>query len=497
MSLEFARSKTDSAYALSDPVGRCTGLRNHGGDHPPLALLAVPRMEIELTSCREDGSWTWRAVGAREPRGVLEAILLPDGASTGDHLRVDTEQDVDGLLVTAVLPARATRDEPERLELLGSGQSQPEVTTTLARRKGRRRDSDSPDGDRRDGRRGDRRGHRGDDRDRPERGGPSRDRAGRKPVGRRKDRTTGEAADHDKDRTDTKPARRRKTAGRQKTARGGTGEGKIQPPRKAAPKDVASPRPRRLRPKRKHRKAVLADLPEEQKRLADIVLRSGVPGLRNAVEDQNASAREAGQPEIPPDILLRLAERIHPTLRTAEWLDRAEAAVSGVDEIDLRDLRSVVVASESVGRNDHTRALADQLRLALTVRVEREHSAWVSDVTKAIDESRGVRALRLSSRPPKAGAPLPEPILVRLTEIANNGLSGDVNQGRWGTLLDAVALSPVHRRVVPVGLPEHPSQELLDLVRRIGIQVPQIAALFGVEPTSAPRRRPGRGRARA
>ena len=444
-------------------------------------------MEIELTSCREDGSWTWRAVGAREPRGVVEAILLPDGASTGDHLRVETEQDVEGILVTAVLPARTTRAEPERLELHGSGQNQPEVTTTLVRRKGRRQDSDSPDDDRRDGRRGDRRGNRGGGRDRPEKGGLSRDRAGRKPAGRRKDRTTGEAADLGKDRTDTKPA------GRQKPAR----EGKIRRPRKAAPKDVAAPHPRRLRPKRKHRKAVLADLPEEQKRLADIVLRSGVPGLRNAIEDQNGTARETDQPEIPPDILLRLAERIYPTLRTAEWLDRAEAAVSGVDEIDLRDLRSVVVASESAVRNDHTSALADQLRLALTARVEREHSAWVSEVTKAINETRGVRALRLSSHPPKAGAPLPEPILVRLTEMANKGLSVDVNQGRWGTLLDAVALSPVHRRVVPVGLPKHPSQELLDLVRRIGTQVPQIAALFGIEPTSLPRRRPGRSRARA
>ena len=281
------------------------------------------------------------------------------------------------------------------------------------------------------------------------------------------------------------------------TADRSAGDGKIRRPRKAAPKDVVSPRPRRLRPKRKHRKAVLADLPEEQKHLADLVLRSGVPGLRNAIEAQNATAREAGQPEIPPDILLRLAERIHPTLRTAEWLDRAEAAVGGINEIDLRDLRSVVVASESAGRSDHTRALAEQLRLALTVRVEREHTAWVSEVTKAIDESREVRALRLSSRPPKAGAPLPEPILARLTEMADKGLSPDVNQGRWGTLLDAVALSPVHGRVVPVGLPEHPSVELLDLVRRIGNQVPQVAALFGVEPTSTPRRRPGRGRGRA
>ena len=450
-------------------------------------------MEIELTSSREDGSWTWRAVGAREPRGVVEAILLPDGASTGDQLRVETKQDVDGIWVTAVLAARATRDEPERLELLGSEESQPEVTTTLARHKGRRRDSESPDSDRRDGRRG---GRRGDDRNRSKQRDPSRGRADRKPVGRRKDRTTGQAADQGKEHADTKPAGRRKLAGRRNTAGRNAGDGKIRSPRKTAPKDAVSPRPRRLRPKRKHRTAVLADLPEEQKRLADLVLRSGVPGLRNAIEAQNATAREAGQPEIPLDILLRLAERIHPTLRTAEWLDRAEAAVDGIDEIDLRDLRSVVVASESAGRNDHTRALADQLRLALAVRVEREHAAWVSEVTKAIDESREVRALRLSSRPPKAGAPLPEPILTRLTEMADKGLSPDVNQGRWGTLLDAVALSPVHGRVVPVGLPEDPSLELLDLVRRIGSQVPQVAALFGVEPTSTPRRRPGRGRGR-
>ncbi len=454
-------------------------------------------MDIELTSRREDGSWTWRAVGAREPRGAVEATLLPDGASTGDHLRVETEQDVDGIWVTAVLPTRVSRDEPERLEILGSGQIQPEVTTTLARRKRGRRNNDSPDGDRRDNRRVDRRRRDGDDHDRPERGGPSKNSAGRKPAGRGKNRSHGEAADSDKDQTNTKPTGRRKHAGQRQSAGGGTAENKVRRPRKDAPKDVVSPRPRRLRPKRKHRKAVLADLPEEQKRLADIVLRSGVPGLRDEIENQNVTAREAGHPEIPPDILLRLAERIHPTLRTAEWLDRAEAAVGGVDEIDLRDLRSVVVASESAGRNDQTRALADQLRLALTARVEREHSEWIGEVTKAIDESRGVRALRLSSRPPKAGAPLPEPILARLTEMANKGLSSDVNQGRWGTLLDAVALSPVHQRVVPVGLPDRPSQELLDLIRRIGVQVPQVATLFGIEPTSAPRRRPGRGRARA
>ena len=44
------------------------------------------RIEIELTSARSDGTWTWRAAGAREPKGVLEGSLLPSGAKTGDVL---------------------------------------------------------------------------------------------------------------------------------------------------------------------------------------------------------------------------------------------------------------------------------------------------------------------------------------------------------------------------------------------------------------------------
>ena len=48
------------------------------------------RMEIELTSAASDGSWTWRAAGAREPRGVLDGSILPSGAKFGDQLRVET-----------------------------------------------------------------------------------------------------------------------------------------------------------------------------------------------------------------------------------------------------------------------------------------------------------------------------------------------------------------------------------------------------------------------
>ena len=49
------------------------------------------RIDIELTSSRPDGSWTWRAAGAREPKGVLDGSILPGGANVGDELKVEVD----------------------------------------------------------------------------------------------------------------------------------------------------------------------------------------------------------------------------------------------------------------------------------------------------------------------------------------------------------------------------------------------------------------------
>ena len=421
----------------------------------------MPRMEIELTSTREDGQWTWRAAGARQPRGTMADALVPDGTSVGDVLRVEVEQFMDGIEVTSVLVDRAERSEPETLEMLGSGQNEPLVTTKLAGRRGRRRDEDGPRG--RSGR--DRRPRRDDKKRDDDKG------AGRKDRRSRRD---------DEKRDDDKGAGRKGRPNR----------------RSPAPPDAeAKPRARRLRPKRTHRKAAIAALPEDQQPLARILARDGVPGVRSAIETQNAAAEAVDEPGIPAELLLKLAERIHPNLRTADWRDRAESALAGVDDIDLRDIRSVVVAAETAARGSEDRELADRLREALTARVDREHKAWIGEVTSALGEDRVVRALRLSSRPPKAGAPLPSPILDRLAAAAEASLTSDTGQDRWATVLDAVALSPVHQRVTPAGLPIEPTEQLLDVVKRVSMSVPSIAASFGVEPT--PPRRGRRSRPRS
>ena len=424
----------------------------------------MPRMEIELTSTRDDGQWTWRAAGARQPRGTVDDVLVPEGTTVGDVLRVEVEQFMDGIEVTSVLVDRVERSEPETLEVLGSGQNEPLVTTKLAGRRGRRSDEDGPRG-----------------------------RTGRKE--RRPRRDDGEKRDTDKGagRKDRRP--RRDDGEKRDTDKGAGRRGRPDRRSPARPDTEAKPRARRLRPKRTHRKAAIAALPEDQQPLARILVRDGVPGVRSVIEMQNAAAENVGEPGIPADLLLKLAEQIHPSLRTADWRDRAESALAGIDDIDLRDIRSVVVAAETAARGPEDRELADRLREALTARVDREHTAWIGEVTSALGEDRVVRALRLSSRPPKAGAPLPSPILDRLATAAEASLTSDTGQDRWATVLDAVALSPVHQRVTPAGLPIEPTEQLLDVVKRVSMSVPSIAASFGVEPT--PPRRGRRGRPRS
>ena len=91
-------------------------------------------------------------------------------------------------------------------------------------------------------------------------------------------------------------------------------------------------------------------------------------------------------------------------------------------------------------------------------------------------------------------APLPGPALDRGGAMAEAGLPGQPGRDRWATVLAAVALPPVHLRVVPAGLPTEPGDQLLDVVKRVSMSVPAIAAAFGIEPTAPPRARRGRPR---
>ncbi len=444
-----------------------------------VALWAVSRrLEIELTSRRPDGSWTWRAAGARRPKGVVSGDIVPDTAVAGTVLKAEADAGLDGLEILAVTAPRVRAEPTGRLDLIG-GRDGPAVTTTLVRQprdRGRDRNrSRGGDGDRGHAdstrRTSGRRDERGDD--------GSRDRKKRKP--RRSDGSKRDPRSHDS-ATDSNQKRRTRRSDRSDH------RSADRRPRDGRRSEGARSRSPGLKAKRVHRQAVLASLPEDQQPLAREVLKAGVPGVRKSIDRMNAKAAAEKLPQIKSAPILALAEQLAPVLKAAEWHDRADAALAGIATIDLRDIRSVIAAADRATRTDETRALAESLRAALTQRLEADQRRWLDELAVTIGEGRTIRALRLSSRPPKAGTPLPVDMAERLASIAAQDLTPANNQQRWSTVVDAVALSPVRTQVVPVGVPEKPSEDLLAVVRKLADRVPQIAALFGIEP-SAPSRR--------
>ena len=465
-----------------------------------VALWAVPRrLEIELTSRRDDGTWTWRAAGARQPKGEVAADLVPDAAAVGSVLKAEVDGGLDGLEITALAAPRSRAEPAGRLELIG-GSAGPPVTTALVSRSGRRNrgdrgfsddDGQSPGGRRRGRDQGE--GRKGRDRrDRSERDSRRRDRAGdggreggegRKPHRDRDARRGRRDRDSDSGR-DAGPGRRRSDEQRASKA----------PRSKEGRRPARAPRPRTpgLKAKRVHRQAALEALPEEQRPLAREVLKGGVPGVRRSIDRMNAKAAQGKLPEIKSEPILALAEQLAPVMKAAEWHDRADAALAGIAKIDLRDIRSVIAAADRAARDDETRALAESLRAGLTQRLEVDHRKWLDELAGTIGEGRTVRALRISSRPVKPGSPLPPDMAERLANMAAADLNPTANQQRWATVVDSVAVSPVRTQVVPEGIPERPSDDLMATIRRLADRVPQIAALFGIEPAPAaqPRLRP-------
>ncbi len=451
------------------------------------------RLDIELTSQRDESTWTWRAAGARQPKGEVRSELLPASAVVGSVLRAEAEDGLDGLEITVVTEPKVRADPTDRLELI-TASSAPGVTTMLApksrrrdrkdrgfdndddldgfgdnrrrdrKRKQRRRDGDDAE----DGSEGSKAKRRGRDRsDRSERG-DRRDR--RKPESRSASRATNKAESRSERRSDD-----RRSSKRSKDR----SDRNVQHRSDHSPRS-ARPRGPGLKAKRVHRQAALKALPSDQQPLAREVLRGGVPAVRNSIERMNSKAVDAKLPQIKADPLLALAEQLAPVLKAAEWRDRAEAALAGIDNVDLREIRSVIAAADRAARSDETRTLAENLKDGFAKRLEADQRRWLDELAATIGEGRTIRALRLSSWPPKAGTPLPIDMAERLAGLAAADLSADTNQQRWSTVMDAVSFSPVRTQVIPAGIPEKPDEELLDLVRQLASRVPQIAALFGI-----------------
>jgi hypothetical protein len=383
------------------------------------------RIEIELTSKVDDETWTWRAAGAKQPKGTVASKLLYDGARVGDVVRAEVENDIDGIVVTLVMEPKEKRAEAPRLEILPPPERRPAPT------------------------------ERPDPRAKPERGSrpAARDRD-RPPRGDRRERSDRPRPDRRTPRAAARP--------------------KPEPP-------PERPKPKRLNPGHAHRNKVLESLPPEQRPIAEQVVRGGIPAVRQAIDAQNAALKADNQAPIKAEPLLALAEEILPAVKAAEWRDRADAAAAAGDDVSLRDLRSVVTSADA--RDDESRLLARTLREALDVRLKAERETWLNDIGTALKETRVVRALRIASRPPDPAMRFPAELGAQLAEAASGAMSGDAPPDRWLAVLDAVSVSPVRRAVQPAGLPADPPEAFLNTVKAQVPRVPALGPLVGIEPT--------------
>ncbi|MGH9086595.1 MAG: hypothetical protein ACRDYZ_00510 [Acidimicrobiales bacterium] len=398
------------------------------------------RLDIELTSRTSEDTFTWRAAGARQPKGTVEADLVPEGNGVGSVLRAEVESGLDGIEVVSLLAKAEQAEEgpPGRIEIIGPARRGPDVSVSYAPGARRRRPGEGPA--RREG--GPRRqAHR------PQ--GEGEGDGGRRREGR------GPAPDRGRDeRTGGPPARRERRAPVSTT----------------------------------HRNAMLAELGPQEMPVAEQLLRGGIPAVRQAIAEQNASGTAS---VVNAETVLSIAEQLVTRVNLANWKDRASAAQAAGREARLRELRAVVTASRNVNLDDEGRTMAKMLREALDQRVKALQDDWVARMVRALEEGRVGDALGVSARPPEPGTRLPADLAVRLAEAAGTAMTAGTEVTEWLALLEVVVDSTVRRSVKPSGIPEAP--EAQEAARRAAGSVPELAKLLGLRiPPPPPRRTPPR-----
>lgn len=415
------------------------------------------RIEIELTSNKGDGTWTWRAAGAREPRGLISADMIPKGAGISSVFTAEVQSDMDGIAVLAVIETEDTRTAPETIEVIGTGKRSTGVNFKGGgRRKGKGR--------------GDGFGS----------GGFGRDGFGQG------------------------QSRQKQQGGRRKGGSRGAGQD----------------RPARLRPARVHRKKWLVSVPPEHAALAEQIasgrgiaienggasekgsdsekaidpenrVTSGTDGIsvsgiaeggsvaeRDSPSEQSSASENGAASKKGSRSDKDVAAKLLSEYRMAEWRDRADLVLSNFEKIDLAEIRMLVADADAHARTPETRSQAEEARQKLAERTERQHGEWLADLATNLSEGRVLRALRMSGQPPKAGVPLPLDLVKWLTTAAADILTPEAQPDRWEITLQALAVSPVRRLVRPSQPPAVVSPDLTETVKDLSPRFPQIAALF-------------------
>ena len=403
------------------------------------------RIEIEITSLNGDVA-TWRAAGAKLPKGVLSAALVPGGPVIGNVYRADIEQYMEGIEVLSVMaPKTASPIDPrhERIELIPSAKQGPDVVVTYAPkgRGGPRRDGGRDDGARRD--RPPRR-DAGDSRPRPSD-------ASKRPSSRpdAKERSGGSS-----ERGPRGP----------RTERGGRTErhsGPSQPPVTTT-----------------HRNALLATLSPEQLPVAEQLLRGGMPAVRAAVAEQNKNATAQGRTTIDAGTIERIAEDLLSRTNLAMWKDRAAGAIGAGRELRLRDLRAVVTSAKTVSLDDEARTQLKELQTALTARLDHLRTQWNEKLEAAIAAGNVKDALDLVARPPDMSTRVSAEMAAKVVTLTSEALTAEQDPTTWKEIVELTVDTSIRRNVKPLGIPADESCKAV-AVHNAGA-IPELAKLLGM-----------------
>lgn len=458
------------------------------------------RIEIEITSLSGDLA-TWRAAGAKLPKGVLAASLVPGGPVVGHVYRADIEQYMEGIEVLSVTaPKTASPIDPrnERIQLIPEAKKGPDVVVTYASKgRGPRRDSEERGGTRegRDGARGpaSKRPSARRDKDasttaeRPSRG-PRGDRPAREPRGDSPASTTGE-------RTSRPPRSSSDREARSTSDRGPrTGSGPDRGARTSRPERSHGPQSPPLTTT--HRNALLATLSPEQLPVAEQLLRGGMPAVRAAVELQNKNASAQGRPTVDATTIDRIAEDLLNRTNLSLWKDRAAGAIGAGRELRLRDLRAVVTSAKTVSLDDEARTQLKELQVSLTARVEHLRTQWNEKLEAAITAKNVKEALVLVARPPDMSTRVSADAATRVMALVSETLNADQDPKVWNEIVELTADTSIRRNVKPLGIPSDESSHAV-AVHNAGA-IPELAKLLGMKvpppppPTRIVRRPPTR-----
>ncbi len=419
------------------------------------------RIEIEITSVTGQLA-TWRAAGAKLPKGVLDTSLIPGGPVVGKVYRADIEQYMEGIEILAVLPAKtASPLDPknERVELLPVAKPGPDVVVTYAPKgRGPRRDS-----------------HEGDARPaRPKRPAGRPTGKDRPPTGDRPDRgATGEHAERTERPRPTR-APRAEGARTARPARGARTE-RTGPP--SGPPMTTM-----------YRNALLATLSPEQLPVAEQLLRGGMPAVRNAVAEQNKNAVAQGRPTIDSTTIERIAEELLSKTNLALWKDKAAGAIGAGRELRLRDLRAVVTAAKTVSLDDEAKVQQKELHSTLTARLEVLRTQWTEKLDAAIASKNVLEALRLVARPPDMSTRVSASVATQVVTITSEALNTDQDVAKWQEIVNLAVDTSIRRNIKPLGIPNDDACKAL-AIKNAGA-IPEFAKLLGmkVPPPPPPQR---------